>query len=52
MTCRKNFLIAKLFFKKFSKITCILPFYVLQYKHNKTKNKIHRKVKGDYYDEC
>ena len=47
MTCKKNFLIAKLFFKKFSKITLQIPFYVLQYKHNKTKNKVHRKVKGD-----
>ena len=31
----------------FQKITLQTSFYVLQYKHNKTKNKIHRKVKGD-----
>ena len=32
-------------------MTLQTPFYVLQYKHNKTKNKIHRKVKGDLYED-
>ena len=50
MTCKKNFLIAKLFFKKFQKITCISPFYVLQYKQLKDNKQTHRNVGKQYED--